>query len=101
MRHSEATVEWVTEEVSAMPTDGQVSMQRSGMETRPGVTSPYALFLSPSHQELQRRIEVAFCCFISGNGWINTILINTGSEGSLPVVLIKVHPVPLESRGLS
>ncbi|MEY9850610.1 hypothetical protein ABH923_000288 [Leifsonia sp. EB41] len=84
-----------------MPTTEQVSTERSDVETQRGATSPYALFLSPSHRELQRAIEVTFCCFIRGNGWINTFLINTASEGSLTVVWIKGHPFALESRGLA
>ncbi|MGJ4844838.1 hypothetical protein [Leifsonia sp. Le1] len=84
-----------------MPTTEQVSAERSEVETQRGATSPYALFLSPSHRELQRAIEVTFCCFIRGNGWINSILINTEPEGSSTVVLIKDHPFGLESRGLA
>jgi hypothetical protein len=40
-----------TEEASAWPTADRDFMQRSGMKTKVGVTSPYALFLSPSHLE--------------------------------------------------
>ncbi|WP_434317524.1 hypothetical protein [Leifsonia sp. P73] len=43
-----------------MPTTEQVSTERSDVETQRGATSPYALFLSPSHRELQRAIESAF-----------------------------------------
>lgn len=36
------------------------------METTTGATLPYALFLSPSHSELQRRIGVMICNCIRG-----------------------------------
>lgn len=87
-------------EVSAAPTDEQGSRSRSGLETQLGVTSPYALFFSYSHPELQRRIEVTIAAVIGGNGWISLILITTRSEGSSLVVVIKWHPFAPESRGL-
>lgn len=99
-RPSAARVSGAPEEVSAEPTDEQVSRSRSGLETQLGVTSPYALFFSYSHPELQRRIEVTIAAVIGGNGWISLILITTRSEGSSLVVVIKWHPFAAGSRGL-
>ncbi|PYY34485.1 hypothetical protein [Curtobacterium sp. MCPF17_046] len=86
--------------MSAEPTDEQVHEERSESRTQLGVTSPYALFFSYSHPELQRRIEVTIAAVIGGNGWISLILINTSSEGSSLVVVIKWHPFAAGSRGL-
>lgn len=43
-------------EASATPTTGQVEPERSGGETQPGATSPYALSPFPAGSELQRGI---------------------------------------------
>lgn len=99
-RPSAARVSGAPEEVSAAPTDERLSRSRSGLETQLGVTSPYALFLCREDPELQRRIEVTIAAVIGGNGWISLILINTSSEGSGLVVVIKWHPCAAGSRGL-
>ncbi len=99
-RPSAARVSEAPEEVSAAPTDEQVSRSRSGLEMQLGVTSPYALLLCREDPELQRRIEVTIAAVIGGNGWISLILIITSSEGSSLVVVIKWHPFAAESRGL-
>jgi len=46
------------EEVSATPTTELDFKERSGLKTTLGATFSYALFLSPSNLELQRKIEV-------------------------------------------
>lgn len=83
-----------------MPTTEQDSMQRSGMETPLCATSPYALFLSPSHQELQRVIEVTFCCFISEKVWVQPIWNQTRIRRTRRGVWFQGHTFSLESRGL-
>lgn len=45
MRASEASVEEVTEGVSAVPTTGQDFMERSGRKMQPGATPSYPVFL--------------------------------------------------------
>ena len=57
-RPSAATGSGSPEFVSAKPTTKLDFKERSGLKTTLGATDPYALFLPPSHPELQRRIEV-------------------------------------------
>lgn len=84
-----------------MPTSGQVDPQRSGGETQPGATSPYALFSFSLASGASASDRGHICRFISGKGWYQHHWYQSRTRRARRVLWYHGHPFALESRGLA